>query len=33
VADLVEHLREAGIRDRAMERLLAMVLERESSHP
>ena len=33
LADLVEHLREAGIRDRAMEKLLAMVLERESPHP
>jgi glutathione-specific gamma-glutamylcyclotransferase len=35
LADLVEHLREAGIRDRAMEKLLAMVLEREgaSSRP
>ena len=32
LADLVEHLREAGIRDRAMETLLAMVLER-SPHP
>jgi len=29
LSDLVEHLREAGIRDRAMETLLAMVLERE----
>ena len=28
LADLVEHLREAGIRDRSMETLLAMVLER-----
>jgi cation transport protein ChaC len=32
LADLVEHLREAGIRDRAMEKLLAMVLERQA-HP
>ncbi|HXQ14622.1 MAG TPA: gamma-glutamylcyclotransferase [Caulobacteraceae bacterium] len=31
LADLVEHLREAGIRDRAMEKLLAMVLELEKS--
>ncbi len=31
LADLVEHLREAGIRDRAMETLLGMVRERESS--
>jgi glutathione-specific gamma-glutamylcyclotransferase len=31
LADLVEHLREAGIRDRTMETLLAMVLEREAS--
>jgi cation transport protein ChaC len=29
LSDLVEHLREAGIRDRSMEALLAMVLERE----
>lgn len=29
LTDLVEHLREAGIRDRAMETLLAMVLEKE----
>ena len=34
LSDLVEHLREAGIRDRAMEKLLAMVLERERNlHP
>ena len=34
LTDLVEHLREAGIRDRAMETLLAMVLERERNlHP
>jgi glutathione-specific gamma-glutamylcyclotransferase len=33
LADLVEHLREAGIRDRAMEKLLAMVLERERNPP
>jgi len=33
LTDLVEHLREAGIRDRAMETLLAMVLERESNPP
>jgi cation transport protein ChaC len=33
LADLVEHLREAGIRDRAMETLLAMVLERERNPP
>ena len=33
LSDLVEHLREAGIRDRAMEKLLAMVQERESPHP
>ena len=33
LSDLVEHLREAGIRDRAMETLLAMVLARESPHP
>ena len=34
LTDLVEHLREAGIRDRAMETLLAMVLERETNpHP
>jgi cation transport protein ChaC len=34
LSDLVEHLREAGIRDRAMETLLGMVLEREASpHP
>ena len=32
LADLVEHLREAGIRDRAMEQLLAMVVERPA-HP
>jgi glutathione-specific gamma-glutamylcyclotransferase len=32
LAELVEHLREAGIRDRAMETLLAMVLAR-SPHP
>jgi glutathione-specific gamma-glutamylcyclotransferase len=33
LSDLVEHLREAGIRDRAMENLLAMVLEREGRSP
>ena len=35
LADLVEHLQEAGIRDRAMEKLLTMVVERErhSPHP
>jgi cation transport protein ChaC len=33
LADLVEHLREAGIRDRAMEALLAMVLKRENPPP
>jgi cation transport protein ChaC len=33
LTDLVEHLREAGIRDRSMEKLLAMVLERERHHP
>ncbi len=31
LSDLVEHLREAGIRDRAMETLLGMVLEREAA--
>jgi cation transport protein ChaC len=31
LADLVEHLREAGIRDRAMEKLLALVLDREAA--
>jgi cation transport protein ChaC len=33
LTDLVEHLREAGIRDRAMETLLTMVLERERKPP
>jgi cation transport protein ChaC len=34
LTDLVEHLRQAGIRDRAMETLLAMVLKRERNpHP
>jgi cation transport protein ChaC len=31
LADLVEHLREAGIRDGPMERLLAMVLAQEAA--
>jgi cation transport protein ChaC len=31
LADLVDHLREEGIRDRAMEALLAMVREREAA--
>jgi cation transport protein ChaC len=33
LADLVEHLREAGVHDRAMERLLAMVRARETGRP
>jgi cation transport protein ChaC len=33
LADLVEHLQEAGIRERSMKKLLAMVLERERHHP
>jgi glutathione-specific gamma-glutamylcyclotransferase len=33
LADLVEHLREADIRDRAMEALLSMVLEKENPRP
>jgi cation transport protein ChaC len=33
LADLVEHLREAGIRERGMETLLAMVQARENPHP
>ena len=33
LADLVEHLRDARIRDRAMEKLLAMVLEKERASP
>ena len=33
LVDLVEHLREAGITDRAMEKLLTMVIERERQSP